>query len=199
MGDDMPRSLPCALLLAAAILSSSAAARADDPPPNASAPGPSSRASVLAALQAPEPAPAPRKTRSSYYPTLGIAEAFIGLVYAGTGNKAPQVKGTLFSLVVPVVHTAHGNGRRGFISLGLRLGLAYSGFFLAGGGNHTCHSYCHDPEGMIGFAAGYVAAAIIDYAFLSHDPPRKRAPTRWWAPTAAAAPGGASIGVVGGF
>ena len=74
------------------------------------------------------------------------------------------------------------------------------GYYASGGHRGTCHAYpyCHNLPGTLGVAAGYVAAAVIDYALLSPDRPRKP-PARWWAPTAAAAPGGASIGVVGGF
>lgn len=215
MGDAMPRPLPLASLLAAAtILTSHAAARADDAPtpsdggapPSAGGDPPSAvdpaRSPVARPAEwlATPPASAPH-VPSSYYPLIGFAEVTVALLFAGGGTQGPHVRAVPAALAVPIIHAAYGNPGRGLLSFGMRVALSLAGYQISGGDRGTCHNapFCQNTPGTIGVAAGYVTAAVIDLAFLKPDRARKRAPTRWWAPTAAPAAGGVSVGVVGGF
>jgi hypothetical protein len=70
----------------------------------------------------------------------------------------------------PTVHAAHGNWGRAGVSLGLRVGLPTLGFVIAAKATSRRHGQFSDHEmsgGIVGAALGVIAAAVIDYAWLS--------------------------------
>ena len=77
----------------------------------------------------------------------------------------------------PAIHWAHGHGRKGLGSLGLRVGLPLGGL-IAGAllGTVACGSSdnefvpCPAVIGALGFLGGAVAAPIVDAAVVAREP-----------------------------
>ena len=77
----------------------------------------------------------------------------------------------------PAIHWAHGHGRKGLGSLGLRVGLPLGGL-IAGAllGSVACGSSdsefvpCPAVIGALGFLGGAVAAPIVDAAVVAREP-----------------------------
>ena len=79
----------------------------------------------------------------------------------------------------PAVHWAHGHGRKGLASLGLRVGAPLGGMLAglllgaascSGGFDDGDFVPCPVAFGAIGFLAGAVAAPIVDAAVLAREP-----------------------------
>ena len=77
----------------------------------------------------------------------------------------------------PAIHWAHGHGRKGLGSLGLRVGLPLGGL-IAGAllGSVACGSSdsefvpCPVAIGALGFLGGAVAAPVVDAAVVAREP-----------------------------
>ena len=77
----------------------------------------------------------------------------------------------------PAIHWAHGHGRKGLGSLGLRVGLPLGGL-IAGAllGSVACGSSdsefipCPAVVGVLGFLGGAVAAPVVDAAVVAREP-----------------------------
>src|SRR4051812_31855654 len=147
--------------------------------------------------QAATPAGVPLKPKTSWYgwQTLLSDAATIGLgalAYAADDAKyassSPQnyelganvlfaAGVATYALGAPAVHWAHGNGRKGLASLGLRVGLPLGGF-LAGMliGSATCGNddnefvSCPVVLGALAFLGGMVAAPVVDAAVIAREP-----------------------------
>jgi hypothetical protein len=143
------------------------------------------------------PAEVPPKPETSWYgwQTLLSDAATIGLgalAYAADdakyGSPSPQNyelgANALFAAGVatyalggPAIHWAHGNGRKGLASLGLRVGMPLGGF-IAGLliGNAACGNddsefvSCPVALGALAFLGGMVAAPVVDAAVIAREP-----------------------------
>ncbi|MBA3454560.1 MAG: hypothetical protein H0T42_15835 [Deltaproteobacteria bacterium] len=137
-----------------------------------------------------EPAPAP-EVRSSYRRQLIIADT-LAVATVGAGVAAgvwiydpedfhlPMMVGALgftsFVTTAPVIHFAHGNVGRGFLSLGARILLpAVVGSTLAVGLNLEEHDDAYGTAMGTGFAVGAVAAIVLDWFVLTPSTVRRAA------------------------
>ena len=149
------------------------------------------------AREAPDAPQAPEAPRTSWYgwQTLVADAGVIALwsaAYAvddakyGSSSKQGYEVGTnllvasgvaVYFLGGPAIHWAHGHGRKGLGSLGLRVGLPLGGL-IAGAllGTVACGSSdneivpCPVAIGALGFMGGAVAAPIVDAAVVAREP-----------------------------
>jgi hypothetical protein len=140
---------------------------------------------------------APRTTRTSWYGwqtlladagVIALWSAAYAVDEAKYGSSSPQSydRGTnllvasgvaVYFLGGPAIHWAHGHGRKGLGSLGLRVGLPLGGL-IAGAllGSVACGSGdnefvpCPAVIGALGFLGGAVAAPIVDAAVVAREP-----------------------------
>ena len=145
---------------------------------------------------------------------MGASTMSIGLSFVGNGRAAmvtvPLSVG-LSTLGPPIVHWAHGNVGKGFMSLGMNIGgIALGAVTTAaiGCAGRSCVSRYMDGHliyGVLGGGLGLFAANIVDVAVLSYG---KRKPARdinvGWrpsfvVPTLAVQKEGVSLGLQGAF
>jgi len=106
----------------------------------------------------------------------------------------------------PVVHTAHRRYRRAATSLGLRIGLPIAGLFagdlvhhlISSGDPHVWEAWDGPPSPLwiLGAAAGFVGAIVIDQRVLAGGYTRKRTAV---VPSATAGNGGVTLGIIAAF
>jgi hypothetical protein len=95
---------------------------------------------------------------------------------SGTANVLYASSFALYALGGPMVHWAHGNGRKGLTSLGLRAGVPLGGALLGFAiGSAVCDSEddlipCPVGFAVMGTFTGMVAAAIVDAGGVAHEP-----------------------------
>jgi hypothetical protein len=147
--------------------------------------------------EAPEAPEAPQAPQTSWYgwQTL-LADAGVIALWAaayavddakyGSSSKEGYERGTnllvasgvaVYFLGGPVIHWAHGHGRKGLGSLGLRVGLPLGGL-IAGAllGSVACGSGdsefipCPVVVGAMGFLGGAIAAPVVDAAVVAREP-----------------------------
>jgi len=143
-------------------------------------------------------APEPRQpTQTSWYGwqtlladagVIALWSAAYAVDEAKYGSSSPQSYDVGTNLLVasgvavyflggPAIHWAHGHGRKGLGSLGLRVGLPVGGL-IAGVllGSVACGSSdnefvpCPAVIGALGFLGGAVAAPIVDAAVVAREP-----------------------------
>jgi hypothetical protein len=143
-------------------------------------------------------APEPRKTtQTSWYGwqtlladagVIALWSAAYAVDEAKYGSSSPQSYDVGTNLLVasgvavyflggPAIHWAHGHGRKGLGSLGLRVGLPLGGL-IAGAllGSVACGSSdnefvpCPVVIGALGFLGGAVAAPVVDAAVVAREP-----------------------------
>jgi len=143
---------------------------------------------------APEPRPT---TQTSWYGwqtlladagVIALWSAAYAVDEAKYGSSSPQSYDVGTNLLVasgvavyflggPAIHWAHGHGRKGLGSLGLRVGLPLGGL-IAGAllGSVACGSSdnefvpCPVVIGALGFLGGAVAAPVVDAAVVAREP-----------------------------
>ena len=143
---------------------------------------------------APEPRPT---TQTSWYGwqtlladagAIALWSAAYAVDEAKYGSSSPQSYDVGTNLLVasgvavyflggPAIHWAHGHGRKGLGSLGLRVGLPLGGL-IAGAllGSVACGSSdnefvpCPVVIGALGFLGGAVAAPVVDAAVVAREP-----------------------------
>jgi hypothetical protein len=115
--------------------------------------------------------------------------------------------GAAYSIVPPVLHWRRGRVGIGWASLGIRDGLAGTGY-IAGVLLSDCPDRadgsvnwsCINHNAYVGNAIGAVLASAIDVAFLAWDPPASSRPSALdWTPTLSIVPRGATLGVAAAF
>ena len=143
-------------------------------------------------------APEPRQTtQTSWYGwqtlladagVIALWSAAYAVDEAKYGSSSPQSYDVGTNLLVasgvavyflggPAIHWAHGHGRKGLGSLGLRVGLPLGGL-IAGAllGSVACRSSdnefvpCPVVIGALGFLGGAVAAPVVDAAVVAREP-----------------------------
>lgn len=146
---------------------------------------------------APEPRQTTQTTQTSWYGwqtlladagVIALWSAAYAVDEAKHGSSSPQSYDVGTNLLVasgvavyvlggPAIHWAHGHGRKGLGSLGLRVGLPLGG--LIGGvllGSVACGSSddefvpCPAVIGALGFLGGAVAAPVVDAAVVAREP-----------------------------
>ena len=106
----------------------------------------------------------------------------------------------IYGLGGPISHFAHGETRRGFDSLALRVGLPLVTMFVVVGTAEKCFEQGCEPDfelaGVSGVAVA-VSAALFDDLVLGWErvPSVPSAPS--WTPAVAPAPGGMTLGLAG--
>ncbi len=148
--------------------------------------------------------------QSSWYGYQGmmVDGAAAALIVGGAKTEMPHLFALSFAtyaLGAPIVHLVHGSPGKFVADLGIRLGAPVVGG-LTGAGivclvDGSCASIDAAIGGGLGIIAGGVAAMVIDYAALSHEPKKEE---KWdgkarISPTVAATPSGGSVGVGGAF
>lgn len=93
-----------------------------------------------------------------------------------TGGQVILVGGALGYLVVPgAIHFAHQNSGRGFVSMGIRLGMPLAGAILGASLTSGCDQVlCEEQGATIGVVSGMGAALALDATFLAYERPRGR-------------------------
>lgn len=177
--------------------------------PARSAPSPPVQVVVVTVPAAPRAeAPAPRATSWYGYQAMavdGAAFAAAGLAIRAESPELALAGLALYGFGTPFVHLAHGSPAKLGADLGIRVGAPLATGLLGAGLGAALDSggsyYAPVIGAMFGLGAGGVAAMVIDYAVLSKEPVKEE---RWdgkvhAAPTVAASPSGASVGVGGSF
>jgi hypothetical protein len=178
-----------------------------------------SRANIVRAPQPTETDDGGTETapRSHWYgwqtaATDGAAVALLATGIAAESGELAGFSGATFALGGPIVHLAHGRGGAAAASLGIRVGLATSGFF-AGAAMKSCppssseeedDSYaCGLEAAAIGMLVGAGAAMVIDTAFLTHEDIRPERPQRTAAlsvsPAVSVTKSSGTVGLAGAF
>ncbi len=111
----------------------------------------------------------------------------------------------------PIIHFSHGQVGRGFLSLGLRVGLPYLGAIVgAAVGESNCQGvddewFCGVGELLLGGALGAVAASVIDWTVLAKKTTTMERESLFQVGSVRANPnlgvtrGGVSLGLSGSF
>jgi len=169
------------------------------------------------AAQPPAQPTAPRRSPSLKKPTervsFGHEIIFVDGISAGlmllgvliaeqdkqdAGASVAAVGAFGYALGPPVLHWSHGQGAGGFASFGLRAGLPFVGGLVGAGACGITNEQGGCTPAVVGAIAGAVSAVVLDTKFLAnYEAPRAGALR--FAPTASAAPGRASLGLVGSW
>lgn len=157
------------------------------------------------------------RTPDSYTTQIAAADA-LALVLLLAGGRAEGQDGEdtetseLFTTagivgafaISPLVHLAHGHGRRAGASFALRATLSFGGMLASIHANRgSCEAlFCEFEDMGEWFVGGLVVASIADLLLFSHGDllaTRRLRPAPTWTPTLGATPGGAQVGVVGSW
>jgi hypothetical protein len=123
-----------------------------------------------------------RKPRTSWYgwQTLISDGAALALLVGAGGSKNNSgallaASGLTYTFGGPIVHWAHGNGGRGAVSLGLRvgapIGLGLLGFAVGSAlDSGRSENYGGIVFGALGFVIGIPTAIAIDAAVIAREP-----------------------------
>lgn len=142
--------------------------------------------------------------------TDGAAVALFATGVAASSGELAAFSGAPFALGGPIVHLAHRRGGAAAASLGIRLGLATSGFFV-GAAMKSCGPSSEEDTGYacglnaaaIGVLAGAGVAMIIDTAFLAREDVRLERPQRTAAlsvsPAVSVTKSSGTVGLAGAF
>lgn len=174
-----------------ALISAPRAAWAAPPPSDTAASAAPSAPSVpapsappAASLRAPGLSPAPEfsvpSNKSWYGWQTWLVFGGSSLLMAASATRAVAVTTPLslggFTLGGPIVHWAHGNVSKGFMSLGLNIGGLALGYALGAG--MACAVRCEERlftvpglGPVIGSGVGLLTASIIDATVLAYGPP----------------------------
>ncbi len=149
---------------------------------------------------------------------VGADAVSLGLMLAGARSEGPSgedgdATGALFLGGIsthlaggPIIHLAHGQGRRAALSFVLRAVIPTTLGLMSISANEGCEEgfLCELDDFGAYFVGGMVVASVIDWGFLSHGSVLAKRQLRspsvpMWSPTMAPAPGGAQVGIVGTF
>lgn len=113
------------------------------------------------------------ETRWYGWQTLIADGVSLGLVvgggYANSGGVVYAGIMTYF-LAPPIIHFAHGHVGKGFLSMGLRVGMPIAlGLGLAAASNCSSGGYCGLGEFALGFGIGMAGASAIDSAAIAWE------------------------------
>ena len=128
----------------------------------------------------------------------------VGVTLMGVGAMSDtwSIVGTgmaVSTLAPMAIHAANGNGKGAVVSVLMRPALVFVGGMIGFASAASCYEgewFCGVGEAVIGGAAGYATAAVLD-ALLARVDRTERRPQ--WAPHVAVTSGGMRVGIGGTF